>query len=114
MNKERTFLQHIFDQTEIITDIVGTLSWDEFSSSALYQYAVMRALEIIGEAAKHISEETRVQYPHIAFREMAGLRDRLIHGYFSVDNLRVWEIVQHDIPELAEQLRVILPDFDNE
>ena len=111
MNRERTFLQHIFNQTVIITDIVEKISWEEFSSSALYQYAVMRALEIIGEAAKHISEETRMQYSQIPFREMAGLRDRLIHGYFTVDNLRVWEIVQHDIPELAEQLSMILPDF---
>ncbi len=105
---ESAFLHHIFEQTEIILDILSKTNCDEFLQNTMYQYTVIRALEIIGEASKHISEETREKYPEIPFKDMAGLRDRLIHGYFSVDPLLVFGIAEGDVPELHEQLMKIL------
>ncbi len=111
MKKERIFLTHILEQTELILDISSKISWNDFESNKMYQYTFIRAMEIIGEAAKHISEQTREQHADIPFREMAGLRDRLIHGYFSVDPVRIWEIAENDIPELNVQLRSLLSEI---
>lgn len=108
MMDESVFLNHILEQTELIMDILSQITWDEFEASKIYQHTFVRAMEIIGEASKHISDETRLKYPMIHFKEMAGLRDRLIHGYFTVDPIRVFEIAENDIPEVNRQLKAIL------
>ena len=66
--------------------------------------ALTRLLEILGEAAKGVSAETRVRHPHIPWTQMAATRDRLIHGYFSVDLDIIWEIVSHDLPPVIDAL----------
>jgi len=67
-----------------------------------------RLLEIIGEAAKAIGPEVREAYPQIPWRQIAGVRDRLIHGYFNVDLDVVWSILKQDLPPLVTQLRTVL------
>ena len=71
--------------------------------------ALVRLLEIIGEAAKGVSEELRQQYPEIPWKQIAGTRDRLIHGYFDVDLDIIWSIVADDLPILIAGLEMILP-----
>ncbi|MEZ4589568.1 MAG: DUF86 domain-containing protein [Chloroflexota bacterium] len=73
-----------------------------------FSLAIVRLLEIIGEAAKSISDETREQHPEIPWRAIAGTRDRLIHAYFSVDMDIVWSIVRNDLPLLVQNLKKIL------
>lgn len=82
---------------------------DEFFGSRLHQNAVIRSLEIIGEAAGHVSPETTKTLPQIPWREITGMRHRLIHDYFDVDLNLVWQVVQVEIPSLIETLEAIVP-----
>ncbi|MBA7581810.1 hypothetical protein ES708_23721 [subsurface metagenome] len=72
--------------------------------------SIVRLLEILGEAAKNVSKKCRQEYPAIQWRQIAGTRDRLIHGYFDVDLNIVWKIVSDDLRYLIEQLEKILQD----
>jgi uncharacterized protein with HEPN domain len=93
---------------EAIESYVQGLTLSEFRDKSMIQDAVIRRLEIIGEATKHLSETMRSQQSGVPWRKMAGMRDRLIHGYFAVEVDEVWLTVQRDLPELKESLRNIL------
>lgn len=73
--------------------------------------AVIRKLEIIGEAAKQVPEEIRTAYPQVPWKEMAGMRDRLIHSYFGVDYALVWATVKKRLPQVKAQIQKILQDM---
>ena len=81
----------------------------DFEASALHQFAIVRALEIVGEAARKVSEETRQAHSGIPWTDIVGMRHRLVHDYFRVDLQRVWETVQEDIPRLIEHLEPLVP-----
>jgi uncharacterized protein with HEPN domain len=74
----------------------------------LVQDGTIRQLEVTGEAAKWLSEEFKEEHPDVPWRDMAGMRDRLIHGYFGVDLDAVWETVDRDIPQLKKYIRDIV------
>lgn len=80
------------------------VTFDEFRNNREKQFAIIHALEIIGEAAKGVPASVREEYPNVPWRDIAGMRDRLIHGYFSVNLERLWNTVQQDLPHLEEML----------
>ena len=85
------------------------LTWEEFQRSSLHQHAVAKALENIGEAARKVTDETRTMHPEIPWSQIIGLRHRIVHDYFRLDLVRMWEIVQNDVPALIEMIEPLVP-----
>jgi len=94
-------------------EFVDGLSFEEFEASDLHQNAVVRALEVVGEAARRVSDETRNAHPSIPWRPIIGMRNRLMHEYFRVDLEEVWRTVTTDIPQLVELLSPLVPPEDH-
>ena len=101
-----------FDREKINRYI--SVGYDEFMSRTHWQDAVIRQLEIIGEATKQISGDLRDRHPDVPWRRISGLRDVLIHDYMGVDLQAVWEITQRDIPELQRNIEAIVESFQND
>lgn len=110
----KIYLKDVLKAIEKIDRYVESLSFREFSSNELVQDAVVRNLEIIGEAAKKIPEGIRNQYCGIEWRKIAGLRDILIHEYFGVDLEILWNIIKDKLPELKEKVLEVLSEIEDE
>ena len=99
------YLEDILQAIVKTRNYVAGLTRQSFAQDSMRIDAVVRNLEIIGEAAKMIPESIRVEYPNIEWKKIAGLRDILAHHYFEVDLDIVWDIVQNKLPELERDLR---------
>lgn len=98
----------MIDQIEIIRSELPSVSKEEFFSRALYQNAFIRCLELIGEAAKGVDDEYRNLHPEIPWKQMAGMRDKLIHCYATVNLDEVWNTLTADIDPLYTELKRLL------
>ncbi len=85
------------------------VAWDEFERQEVLQDAVLRLIQIIGEAAWKLSPEYRDSHPDIPWQEIIGMRHRLVHEYFHIDLERVWDVIQNDIPGLISLLEPLVP-----
>jgi len=104
----RIFIQDILESIQKIEEYTHGMSREEFYRASQVQDAVIRRLEIIGEAAKNIPEDFRNKHPEIRWKQIAGMRDILIHGYFNVNLERVWVVVKKDLPDLQQKMSKIL------
>jgi uncharacterized protein with HEPN domain len=86
----------------------------QFEKSRLHQNAILKAIEIIGEATARISTETRLAHPDIPWLAIIGMRNRLVHAYFEVNLKRVWDTVQRDLPGLIDLLEPLVPPSEVE
>lgn len=104
-------IRHILDSINEIQDYTRGTGFEEFTNNSMKKFATIKQLEIIGEAANHISDEMKCKYPDIEWREITGLRNILIHEYFGVDEHIVWAIISNDIPKLKNQISQILKEL---
>ncbi|MEK7577451.1 MAG: DUF86 domain-containing protein [Patescibacteria group bacterium] len=105
--KWKAYIAHILDAIEEILAYKTAHTHDQFLNSPWDQSAVIRHLEIIGEASSQIDQSIKDMYPSIPWRRMSGFRNVLIHEYFAVDPHLVWEVLEKDIPELQKELNKI-------
>jgi uncharacterized protein with HEPN domain len=98
------YIEHVLDCIRKINEFSNGLSLKEFKTNEMAQDAIIRNIEIIGEASKKISKDTKQTYHKIPWKEIAGMRDKLIHDYLGVDVTVVWMTIHQDIPMLEELL----------
>ena len=105
------YVEDILDAMSKAEILLEDVTFEQFETDFRTNYAVVRALEIMGEAAKRLPDSLREKYPDIPWRGMAGMRDRIIHAYDTVDLEIVWDVVKKDIPTIKPRIRQILDDF---
>lgn len=102
-------LRQMLDHVQEAVELAQGRSKTDFNSDRIFFLAVLKLVEIVGEAAIRVSEVTQTAHPEIPWRQIIGTRHRLIHGYDAVDNDLLWDIVTADFPPLANQIRSLLP-----
>jgi uncharacterized protein with HEPN domain len=105
------YLKDILAAIDSIEAFVEGMSIDQFNEDDKTASAVIRKFEIIGEAAKHIPEEIIKQHPDIPWKEMSGMRDKLIHSYFGVDHQLVWVTIKERLPQVKAEIQKIQKDL---
>ncbi|MEH7492609.1 HepT-like ribonuclease domain-containing protein [Neobacillus niacini] len=107
----RVFLEDILAAAIKVEKYTMELSFDEFVDNDLVSDAVIKNILVIGEATKNIPDKIRIVNSEIEWRKMAGMRDMLIHGYFSINYKIVWDVVQNKLPTLRKQVEQLLQDL---
>ena len=107
---DMNLVHDIQEAIQRIANYLGEMSYDDFCEDIKTQDAVIRNIEIVGEAAKCISDNLRVKAPHIPWKNMAGMRDRLIHHYFGVNLDIVWQVVAVELPNLNSEFDILVDE----
>ena len=110
MRHENALLLDMLLAAREAQEIVHGVTFSDFGQNRTLQLAVMKAVEIVGEAASRIDTDTREQHPDIPWAGIVGMRNRLVHGYFDVNLVRVWETVEQVIPRLVTQLERLVSE----
>ncbi len=109
---DAVYLRHMLDAIAKVEAYLHGIDEVAFAQQSLVQDGVIRQIEIIGEAVKHLTPELHDRYGHIPWRDIAGMRDKLIHHYFSVDIQAVWLTATTDLPTLKAEVQTILHEIE--
>jgi len=109
MWRDDSYLYDILESAQAILNYMQGVGWESFSNDMMLQDAVVRRLEVIGEAAGRISDEIQQKHSHLPWQEMKATRNKVIHEYDSVRLDIVWDIVENDLPALVNELKKIVP-----
>ncbi|MDE2854965.1 MAG: DUF86 domain-containing protein [Chloroflexota bacterium] len=101
----------MLDAAQHAGEFANGLTRSTFERDLLRQYALARAVEVVGESASNVTEELQTKHPHIAWAEIKGMRNRLAHAYFDINLDVLWRAVTVELPTLEEQLQVIIDDY---
>lgn len=110
MRDDKVFIRHILDEVNFIIKETRDLSYEDLIGNETLKRALVRSLEVIGEASKNLSEDFRERHADTGWKELAGLRDKLIHHYFGVNWKIVWDVIKNLIPKLKGQMEAILKE----
>ncbi len=105
-------LLHIAESINEIEKYISNATFEIFSTDSMMRYATVKQIEIIGEAANYLTEETKMQFPNIKWRQIIGLRHILVHEYFGIDSRLIWQIITNDIPKLKIDIQNIITTLD--
>jgi uncharacterized protein with HEPN domain len=111
-NEFLDYIEDMIDAMDKAEIAVAGVDYDRFADDFMINFVVVRALEIVGEATKRLPMSLRAQYPAIPWKDMAGMRDMIIHNYNKVDLQIVWKVVKQDIPQVKPLIHQILADYD--
>lgn len=106
--RERNYLLDMLNAAKLAQDFVANVSWDDFQVDLMRQAAVTRQLEIIGEAAKRISETSQAEIPEIPWHQIIGMRNRIVHEYDRLTLNRLWDTIHIALPELITLLEQVI------
>jgi len=104
------YLRHILDECRFILTTTSDVTKNQLLENEMMKRAVVRSLEIIGEVTKKITVDVKLKWNTISWKDMAGMRDHLIHDYVGVDYTIVWNVVRNDIPKLEKQISAAIED----
>lgn len=108
------FLQHILDECNYILKVTAGKKSEDVLKDDTLKRALVRSIEIIGEAVKQLDDDFRLRFAHVEWKKIAGTRDMMIHHYFGIDYDMVWEIITEKIPELQHSITDIIEELKRE
>ena len=109
MQRDKAYLLDMLHEGRIALEFVAGMDFARFEQDVRCQYAVIRAIEVMGEAAGRVSDELVESHPEVPWGRIIGMRNRMIHGYDDIVLSIVWEVVQTDVPELIATLEPMIP-----
>ncbi len=109
MWRDDAYLLDMLLATRKVQQFTRGVAWNQFRGDELLQNAVMRLIQIIGEAARKVSPEFKQAHPEIPWQGIIGMRNRLVHDYFRIESSRVWEVIEKDLPALIPLIEPLIP-----
>jgi len=109
--RDKGRLAHILDAIEKVLEFTKNVTFEEYRTNTMLRYAVVKCVEIVGEASYMLTKEFQKQHPEIEWRDIISMRHILVHGYYQTDDSVVWDTVKNYLPQLQEQIQTL---YNNE